>query len=508
MKYVKYGPLFTLAFLVLLQSFKPAAQDPWYSKFLTIQPDGTLIYHPDEKGNILPDFSRVGYHHGNQAIPDVKIVKTISSNEGGNQQQLIQNAIDEVSGLNPDKNGFRGAILIKSGIYKIPGTLNLKKSGIVLRGEGDEENGTKLVATGAGQRSLLKITGTGKATEIPGSRTNITDQYVPVGTFSFNVADAKAFKAGDKVILYRPGTQNWITDLKMDQIVAKADTKQWTPEEYNLAFEREVVKTEGTKVYLDNPVVMEMDQKYGVSSLYKYEYSGRIHEVGVENIRFESEYKSDVDEDHGWTAVDYSGIENGWVRNVTARYFGYSAVKLGSSAKNITVKDSRCLDAKSIITGGRRYSFNNDGQQNLFMNLQTTEGRHDFVTGAKTLGPNVFIHGSSTHTHADIGPHHRWAVGTLYDNITTDGEINVQDRGDYGTGHGWSGVTQILWNCTVKRAAVQNPWVSGNNYSIGLKGEKSPGRFKDRNDGVWEGNNKKGLTPGSLYEAQLTARKR
>ncbi len=80
-------------------------------------------------------------------------------------------------------------------------------------------------------------------------------------------------------------------------------------------------------------------------------------------------------------------------------------------------------------------------------------------------------------THADIGPHHRWAVGTLYDNITTDGEINVQDRGNYGSGHGWAGVTQVLWNCTVKRAAVQSPWTSGKNYNIGMKGDKYPWPF-------------------------------
>ena len=63
------------------------------------------------------------------------------------------------------------------------------------------------------------------------------------------------------------------------------------------------------------------------------------------------------------------------------------------------------------------------------MNCQSTEGRHDYVTGARVCGPNVFYNCTAFQTYADIGPHHRWAVGTLYDNIITDGEINVQDRG-------------------------------------------------------------------------------
>ena len=207
---------------------------------------------------------------------------------------------------------------------------------------------------------------------------------------------------------------------------------------------------------------------------------------------------SDTAENHGWDAIKFDKIENGWVRNVTSKYFGYSCVNLQSGAKNISVLNSNCFDHKSVITGGRRYSFNNDGQMNLFMNCHATEGRHDFVTGAKITGPNVFVNCTAKNTHADIGPHHRWAMGTLYDNIVTDGEINIQDRGNMGSGHGWVGITQVLWNCTVKSAAVQKPWVSGNNYCIGLKGAKIAGAFKDRKDGIWEGQNKEGLQPQSL----------
>ena len=141
------------------------------------------------------------------------------------------------------------------------------------------------------------------------------------------------------------------------------------------------------------------------------------------------------------------------------------------------------------------------------MNCHATDGRHDFVTGARVRGPNAFVHCSAKKTHADIGPHHRWAMGTLYDNIVTDGEINIQDRGNWGSGHGWAGVTQVAWNCTVKRAAIQNPWASGKNYAIGLKGGKFEGRLKGRPDAEWEGQNQEGLQPSSLYEAQLRSRK-
>jgi hypothetical protein len=493
------------AVVLLLVSFKPGLK-LWDSKYIKVTADGSLKYIPDAKGNIIPDFSRVGYHQGDKEIMDIAVVKTVNANENGDSQQLLQNAIDEVAQLPLNKAGFRGAILLKKGVYKIPGSIHINKSGIILRGEG--ENATKLIATGKGQRSLIVFSGSGALKEITDTRVQIQDKFVAVGSFSFTVTDASKFKTGDEIVVYRPGTAQWIKDLQMDQIDPRDGTKQWQANEYNLQFERQITKIEGNKITIDNPMVMEMEQKYGGAEIFKSSFEGRINEVGIENMRFESEYANDTDEDHGWVAVEFNKVEDAWVRNITTKYFGYAAVSIKSTSKQITVKDSKCLDAKSIITGGRRYSFNTDGQLNLFMNLESTEARHDYVTGSKTLGPNVFYHCKATKTHADIGPHHRWAVGTLFDDIETDGEINVQDRGNWGSGHGWAGVTQVLWNCKVKRAAVQSPWAGGQNYSFGTQGGKYEGRLKGRPDGVWENQNQAGINPSSLYLAQLQNRKK
>lgn len=458
---------------------------------------------PDEKGNILPDFSHVGFYAGDKNIPEVVVVKTIGPSADAENQ--IQSAIDELSKQPLNKDGFRGAILLKKGVYTINDKLTIQASGIVLRGEG---NDTKLIAAGTVNRPLIDVWGKGKPQEVKGSRSKIMDDYVPVGATSFTVANANNYKAGDHIIVYRPGTVQWIKDLKMDQIVARPGTKQWQPQEYNLEYERVITKVEGNKIFMDNPIVMALETKYGGGEIYKYKFEERIQHVGIENLSCASEYQTDVSEDHSWDAVAMDKIENSWVKNVSAKYFAYACVHLHPWAKNISVLDCSCTDHKSIITGGRRYSFCNEGQQNLFINCHASDGRHDFVTQARTCGPNVFYNCTAKTTHADIGPHHRWSSGTLYDNIVTDGEINIQDRGNMGSGHGWVGVTQILWNCTAKRATVQNPWVNGKNYSIGLKGAKDAGHFTDRPDGEWEGQNKNGLQPASLYMAQLNARRK
>ena len=201
---LKSGFLFIVSLLVLA-SFTYLKS--WDSKFVKVNKDGKLTYIPDEKGNILPDFSLVGYYGGDKAIPNVAIVKTIEPTPNQNDEEIIQNAIDEVSKRSPDKNGFRGTILLKKGTYNIQGTIKIEAGGIVLRGEG---KATKLMATGTSQRTLIDVSGNGRIKEIPNSRANITDAYVPVGTKSFNVTSAKEYTVGDKIIVYRPATDQWI----------------------------------------------------------------------------------------------------------------------------------------------------------------------------------------------------------------------------------------------------------------------------------------------------------
>ncbi|NDP26124.1 MAG: T9SS type A sorting domain-containing protein [Flavobacterium sp.] len=496
-------------FLLLLISFQQGISQT--SSLVSIDTNGKLNYTPDSKGNVVPDFSGVGYMNSESPIPDVAVVKTVYAVAGDNLAN-IQNAINEVSGYSPDTNGFRGTILFKAGTYNISNSITILVSGIVLRGEGFDGTGTNFIATKTTQHNLINFAGTSGTTYISSTKKAITDSYVSIGKKQITVAFGHTFVVGDAVFVHRIPNEAWISLLGMDKLTSiipqDPTTVDWIANDYDVYSERKVVAVNGNAITLDAPIMDVIDPVYSTGELIKYT-SNRIQKCGIENMRISSNYASDTDENHGWEAISFSNITNAWARNIEVYYFGYSAVHITSSASFITVDNCKMLDAKSIITGSRRYSFNVDGQRNLIQNCTTRRGRHDYVNGSRTCGPNVFYNNTSTIQNNDIGPHHRWSTGVLFDNVASNGSQDVQNRLDLGSGHGWSGGQIMFWNCTAGKMIVQDPPGDERNWAIGCKspvitnvGDVTSAELQ----GVTESQGTFIVAIPSLFQAQLSER--
>ncbi|KAF8975763.1 hypothetical protein BGZ52_008622, partial [Haplosporangium bisporale] len=125
-----------------------------------------ILKFPDQFNNTIPDFSMVGYREGHVRIPSVptRIVLDPSPSDSEDDTARIQAALDQVAQLplenvGPHGAAMRGAVLLRAGVYRVAGALILNSSGVVLRGEGQDENGTILVATGAIQRDFILVNG-------------------------------------------------------------------------------------------------------------------------------------------------------------------------------------------------------------------------------------------------------------------------------------------------------------------------------------------------------------
>lgn len=468
---------------------------------VTLGPDGRLQYRPTAQGDTVPDFSNVGYRGGGVALPVVRRVLTLSPPISGDAQKLIQSAIDQVSKLKPDDRGFRGAILLTKGTYRIPGSLFIRASGVVLRGEGDDANGTVLLATGTSRRTLLRIEG-GPLQPTKLTHT-ITDPYVPVGARSFHVDSTAGLRVGDTIVVERPSTAEWIHAIGMDRIPPREDggeVQQWEPGYYDLQFERVITAINGMQVSIDEPLVNSLDAKYGGGTITRYTTGKRIEEVGIENLRGDTVYSGPEDENHAWTFMEFTHVANAWVSNVTGIHFAHSIVLVSGDSKAMTVRNVKSLEPISMMEGERRYPFHIvKGHGLLFYKCQSWNSRHDFVTGSRVTGPNVFLEGQAYDT-VEVGPHHRWAVGTLFDNIIVrgSGSLSAYNRSNQGSGQGWSGANQVFWNSTAPRMTCESP-PTAQNWNVGSITEK-PSR-----QCLWESLGKPAPI-ASLYRAQLAQR--
>jgi hypothetical protein len=493
------------------------AATPKKDPIISIGPDGHLLYAPDVQGNRIPDFSYCGYAGGDRPIPDAPIRIIVPPTEGDSTAR-IQHAIDYVATLPLDTNGLRGAVLLLRGRHEISGSLRLDASGVVLRGQGMDEGGTILVATGQDRRTLIRIVGTpslplpkgegrgeGKGTvQSPLARDSlqITDDYVPVGSTTLHISQPSNLKRGDTIRIIRSSTQAWIDRLGMTEFGGGIGDWRlvWKPGSRDLIWDRVIKSIEGNLVTVDAPITTAIEKNLGGGHVEPYSWPSRINNVGIENLRCESTFDpaNPKDENHSWFAITIESAQNAWVRQVAASHFAGSMVAIYETAKQVTVEDCLSLAPISEEAGYRRHTFFTMGQLCLFLHCHAGHGRHDFSVGHCAAGPNAFVQCDSSFPLGDSGPIESWASGSLYDNVIIDGNgLNLANRGPNPHGAGWGAANSVLWQCSASFIHCANP-PTARNWAFGCWGE-----FEG--DGIWRNSNES-VKPESLYLAQLTDR--
>jgi hypothetical protein len=460
--------------------------------------DGGLVYEADTNGNRIPDFSCCGYGGGGVEIPLAPVRVVVAPVKGDNTAR-IQRALDYVGSLPSDSNGLRGAVLLLKGRFPIAGGLRLNASGVVLRGQGMEPDGTVLVATGLDRRTLIRVAGSGEAVEDSSKTVAIADPIVPVGAIQFHVEKPGVFKPGDTIRVLRPCTQAWIEKLGMLRFGgSEGDWRlTWKPGSRDLIWDRVVKSAEGDLVTVDAPITTAIEKEFGGGTVAAYGWAGRLSQVGIENLRCESEVdgKNPKDENHSWFAITVERAQNVWVRQVTARHFAGSMVAVYETAKWVTVQDCASLEPVSEIGGYRRHTFFTMGQMTLFLRCYAEHGRHDFSAGHCAAGPNAFVHCQAALALDDSGPIESWASGVLYDNVVIDGSgLSLGNRGANPHGAGWAAANSVLWQCSASVMRCARP-PTAQNWSFGCWGEFD-------GDGFWQSSNES-VKPDSLYVAQL-----
>jgi hypothetical protein len=472
---------------------------------------GKLVYTYTSAGDRIPDFSSAGYEGGGVALPDVPAKRTVRPS-GKDDTDAIQSAIDAVSAL-PFVDGFRGAVELAPGTFHCARTLSITASGVVLRGAGDGKSGTTIEMTGS-PHLAMRITGHLEQTDT-GASTFITDAYVPAGTSVFHVADAANLHPGDLLLIRKPVTQAWVHFMGMDNMARNGRPEHWIRAPY-LDVRRRIAAVHGNAITLSIPLMDGYDTRFfdgGHATVNKIELSGQISHVGVENLKFVAPARRIALGEPAFGGMAVRDVVDSWFRSV-ALLDTTNGISINSGSERMTFLKCSVVQEAAVTSHAKPADFACNGSQILFDRC-TGSGDSTFyiVTQAGQQGPVVALNCRFLGNGA-IEPHQRWSTGLLIDNCSVpEGGIDLMNRGEMGSGHGWPIGWSVVWNSSAKRLGMNQP-PGAYIWSIGNRGEQTDPVFP-----IFDGGPQRAplppatvdspgrpVQPHSLYLAQLKER--
>jgi hypothetical protein len=502
-------PIVPLLIFTLAIAVHPAgSKDPW----VAIDSSGKLVYRTLPHGDRILDFSYAGYMAGGVPLPHVPVALNLSPS-GGDDTAAIQHAIDEVSVM-PLKGGFRGAVLLKPGTFSCSQTITIAASGVVLRGSGPLSDGTTIKMTGD-PHAAIEISGK-QELKVLAKPAHVTDSYVPSGAMSITLDDASQFAPGDTIRITRYTTPQWLRFMGMDGMVRDGKAETWVGD--RIFTLRTVAARRGNVLILDVPLTDSYDRAYlppEGAEVAKVAVSGVFQQDAVESLHIQAPPRHVAFDDPLFSAMNLSGLRDSWVRDLLIDDTTEGIDAAGDTAR-ITIENVVFRHTTTITSPAKPADFVARGTQLLILRCGSNGNDMMYViTGARNQGPNVVLD-SEFHGDGRIQPHQRWSTGFLVDNTRVPhGGIDLMNRGQMGTGHGWTMGWGVVWNSSADSLVIQNP-PGAANWSIGTSGaeERAPMKIigvrprdagPDLPQGFIESPNHP-VQPASLYRAQLAER--
>lgn len=174
-------------------------------------------------GDVLPDFSFAGYHNSAIILPNRSNANiTLAFNSSiDDVKPLIQEAIDGITASGG------GAVILPEGRWPITAGINIT-SGVVVVGAGEDK--TVLVLQDRLSQPVFTL-GTSSNNTRPryGFRSNITNEYLPIGSSSVDVISSAGFAVDQLVYVSRNATEVWIKANGMNGLVRDDAQQTWLP---------------------------------------------------------------------------------------------------------------------------------------------------------------------------------------------------------------------------------------------------------------------------------------
>ncbi|KAG0348705.1 hypothetical protein BG004_004419 [Podila humilis] len=513
-------------------------------------PLGYIAYN--RQGDRIMDFSMVGWNEGNTDLPNaatqVPVLASLSPRPGsdsnddrGDDTDRIQALIDRVTERTSAKTQANtvvptGALVLTRGIFRISRPLNIRGSGILLRG--DPAGGTRIVCQWepTGHRYAIVVQGK-KDKVLQHTRTPILSDYTPVGSY-FLALDPAYFRetgltVGDKIIVTRVGNDRWIQDIGMDDFDSdKKGVKPWKKMRGRMYRTIRSLNTQTGIAQLDAPLPISIWRHYGGGWVTKYT-DNKIRAVGIQFLdlvfpRNIGRSTDDMLDEKGRGSEDYrfsyeifanyalrmDRVQHAYVSHVTTAFF-HNFVSVGTDAHHITFDSVVHSYPNDMLSG--QSAFQLSGQLVLIKNSLSQGSFHFFVNINHVMGPNVVHRAQAVNVGkayqampldfapGEVGPHMKFCTGMLFDQVVTDGSIQIVNRGDMGSGQGFSGANSVVWNSRAREGILTHRGPGFQNFVIGSEDFEVRDRMSWVSHG-WKEHVGSEVLPGSLYLRQLNDR--
>ncbi|MDB5107039.1 MAG: hypothetical protein JWP91_4728 [Fibrobacteres bacterium] len=428
----------------------------------------------------LPDFSYAGYHAGAGSPPSPAVVANVRdfgclADGRTDDSPCLQAAIDAAGG---------GALLIPKGRYLVARQIQVRKSGLVLRGEGSGPDGTVLVwskglreLTGNiypsnwGAGGLLRFAppipaqappdGLAKAADHPpthdlalGALLGPVSTAAKRGDTHLRLATPVEIKPGQFIVL----TQIDPPDKSLNAHLHNGQGSNGYNQDMPLRWVAQIRSVDGTVLELAQPLRFDVRPEWK-PRINRYR---PIEESGVENLRCEfpdTAYPGHQLEE-GFNALAFEGALNCWARNLVLKNCD-NGPSLEELTKNCSVLDLTQLPRTILAINGRisghhGFSFNIDSHDNL---LSGFDFKASFIHGV-SVGYNASGNVARSGRGSDLNLDHH--SRSPFENLYSDLDLGL---GAYpylpvaGAGGDVlrSGARGTVWNVRTAKGPVTPP---------------------------------------------------
>ncbi|MNP95777.1 Pectate lyase superfamily protein [compost metagenome] len=466
--------------------------------------------------SVLPDFSYVGYHHGEINLPNIKNYRVFNVTDfGAKPDDTISDKIAIQKTINAANKQGGGIVFFPKGRFLVnestdlPNSIISKGSNIIFRGSGSGTDGTELFM----KNTLPAKKPTQMWTAPPlfiftssGIDKKIGTVATPakIGSFELKLNTTDGLKEGDWIILN-------LLDNNKELIASELKNNQADPTWDNLVNKGihvkvfyQIQKIKKDIITLTAPIPYNIDTKY-TWEIYKFANS---QEIGIEDIAFVGNWKEKFvhhrswQDDSGYKMLNFSRTTNSWMKN--CRFTDCTNAAAISQSANVSV-------IKCKITGNAGHqAINSNGSTNVLIAKCIDEASQWHSFGSSHGAMNTVIWKCTYPSTTCFESHASQPRNTLLDGVEggfmkTRGGGSIADMPNHMQG-------LVLWNFKQTNDPIKEfefwPttdvwWKIPNPIVVGFSSKGTT--FKTEQLGYFETLGEQ-VEPASLYEAQLKLR--